>query len=557
MGARGEAPNLNPTTTAHQIRIFNEIQEAPLTGYSAASADINVSTSNNRPQQQQQQQYTKVKYYYKVKLLESLLGRRGEGFKIKLDRLSVASLFDRNNHLSSSALDVVLGGMVVSLLAASLICKGLYTDLSLVIFSFVVAGAQFSLLKSAQPDAASPIHGFNSLAAYSRPIYFSLLAFMIVLIDVIADYSGSGGDGDGGGTSSNNVTVGLVKVMLPSTTNPKLWYEWQWAPPWIDLYNQEAGFIFSARDFLSNAILLLPLLSAMGLLPQVNTLFHHLVEQIDMHLFGATASFNLTSAVLSLGRSVLAVVVLALVGHFSHSLTHSSATMQGIAFSAFISLTLSTAFVMSRWSSNPLFVRILWGSLFPNSYSLESTTTALSSARTSASATNPFKCCTANLSEKGAGVGVDEEEKEGHVQEEHAQEESTPNEVDPLADPLPEILHSTIIKRAQHDLFYSLLNGMLVFGIHSTSLFQYGQPHLQVGGWAIIIPISTHFRQSSSPCVLLSACAITTFTSTFERKPPGSSSPGPSSSPTPSTNSRQLWRRSSPYSSGSTCGCCK
>ena len=55
--------------------------------------------------------------------------------------------------------------------------------LSLIVFCFVVASCQYSLLKSVQPDSASPVHGFNSLTAFSRPVYFCMLAFVILLVD--------------------------------------------------------------------------------------------------------------------------------------------------------------------------------------------------------------------------------------------------------------------------------------------------------------------------------------------------------------------------------------
>jgi hypothetical protein len=55
--------------------------------------------------------------------------------------------------------------------------------LSLIVFCFVVASCQYSLLKSVQPDSASPVHGFNTITAFSRPVYFCMLAFVILLVD--------------------------------------------------------------------------------------------------------------------------------------------------------------------------------------------------------------------------------------------------------------------------------------------------------------------------------------------------------------------------------------
>jgi hypothetical protein len=83
-----------------------------------------------------------------------------QGVKIKLNRLSLTALFDRNNSWFSIAFDVWLAAMV-TLLASMLIARGVFMDFSLFIFAFVIASSQFSLLKSVQPDAASPVHGFN------------------------------------------------------------------------------------------------------------------------------------------------------------------------------------------------------------------------------------------------------------------------------------------------------------------------------------------------------------------------------------------------------------
>lgn len=54
----------------------------------------------------------------------------------------------------------------VCVLASELLSGGFFFDLSLVAACAVVAGAQFSLLKSVQPDASSPTHGYNWVAAY-------------------------------------------------------------------------------------------------------------------------------------------------------------------------------------------------------------------------------------------------------------------------------------------------------------------------------------------------------------------------------------------------------
>ena len=56
---------------------------------------------------------------------------------------------------------------------------------SLIVFCFIVASCQYSLLKSVQPDSASPVHGFNTLTAFSRPVYFCMLAFAVLVVDFL------------------------------------------------------------------------------------------------------------------------------------------------------------------------------------------------------------------------------------------------------------------------------------------------------------------------------------------------------------------------------------
>jgi hypothetical protein len=48
---------------------------------------------------------------------------------------------------------------------------------------FIVASAQYSLLKSPQPDPSSPRHDFNKLNTYNRAFYFVLIAVLIIVLD--------------------------------------------------------------------------------------------------------------------------------------------------------------------------------------------------------------------------------------------------------------------------------------------------------------------------------------------------------------------------------------
>lgn len=68
-----------------------------------------------------------------------------------------------------------------SILGSLVLQAGLYCDAGALAFCLTLAGAQYSLLKSVQPDAASPVHGFNKAAAYSRPVYLCLCTTIVLV----------------------------------------------------------------------------------------------------------------------------------------------------------------------------------------------------------------------------------------------------------------------------------------------------------------------------------------------------------------------------------------
>ncbi len=47
-----------------------------------------------------------------------------------------------------------------------------------------IAGSQYSLLKSAQPDSSSPSH-VSRIIMYSRPFYLSITAIIILILDAL------------------------------------------------------------------------------------------------------------------------------------------------------------------------------------------------------------------------------------------------------------------------------------------------------------------------------------------------------------------------------------
>ncbi|EDW30761.1 GL13332 [Drosophila persimilis] len=118
------------------------------------------------------------KSFYKYRF--NWFGQERE-FKIAMDRLELLALFDRDLHWLHVLLASVLCTLVACL-GAAILQHDHYKDLCALLFCSVIAGAQYSLVKSVQPDAASPVHGFNKTVAYSRAIYFCLCGGLLLLL---------------------------------------------------------------------------------------------------------------------------------------------------------------------------------------------------------------------------------------------------------------------------------------------------------------------------------------------------------------------------------------
>lgn len=79
--------------------------------------------------------------------------------------------------------------ILVAALGALCLTMGFFQDIYSFLFCFIMASCQYSLLKSVQPDAASPTHGYNRVVLYSRPAYFCLCCSLLILIQFLIDSS--------------------------------------------------------------------------------------------------------------------------------------------------------------------------------------------------------------------------------------------------------------------------------------------------------------------------------------------------------------------------------
>uniref|UniRef100_A0A673GLX4 Pecanex-like protein n=1 Tax=Sinocyclocheilus rhinocerous TaxID=307959 RepID=A0A673GLX4_9TELE len=340
----------------------------------------------------------KPKQYYRFWVLP------GKWLRVRYDRLALLALLDRNRRVGENVFAVVLASLV-AFLGFLLLLQGFFRDIWVFQFCLVIASCQYSLLKSVQPDAASPMHGHNWIIVYSRPVYFCLCCVLIWVFDL----------------------VGHSDSMRPFT-----------------LYGVtfSAHFLLCARDMLIVFSLCFPIIFLFGFLPQVNTFLMCLLEQVDMHIFGGTATTSPMSSVYSLLRSIL---VAALVYGFCLGAINApwGEAHVPVLFSVFCGLLLALSYHLSRQSSDPT---ILWSlvrsKFFPE---LESRTP-----------------------------------------------EEPPLEI---KDPLPEKLRNSVKETLHSDLVMCLLMAIITFAISASTVFIALQPALSYVLYILagVVGFCTHY----------------------------------------------------------------
>ncbi|XP_029621012.1 pecanex-like protein 2 isoform X4 [Salmo trutta] len=207
------------------------------------------------------------KLYYKLKLFP------GKWVNILYDRLALLALLDRNQDVVEN-IAVVFLAFLVAFLGFILLNHGCFKDIWVFQFCVVIASCQYSLLKSVQPDAASPTHGHNQIVAYSRAAYFCIFCGLIWILEQML--------------RSKDLPVSTVYGIT------------------IVL----ADALKFLRDILVGITYCFPITFLVGLFPQINTFMIYLLEQIDIHFFGGTAATGLHSAVYSIFRSLTALSLL-------------------------------------------------------------------------------------------------------------------------------------------------------------------------------------------------------------------------------------------------------
>uniref|UniRef100_A0A1A7WWY0 Pecanex-like protein n=2 Tax=Iconisemion striatum TaxID=60296 RepID=A0A1A7WWY0_9TELE len=249
------------------------------------------------------------KIYYKLQLCP------GKWINILYDRLTLLALLDRNQDVLENLVAVFMA-FLVSFLGFVLLNHGCFKDFWVFQFCLVIASCQYSLLKSVQPDAASPTHGHNQLVAYSRAAFFCIFCALIWLLEQL-----------------------LRRKDLPVST----------------LYGVTIicyDVLHFIRDLLVGFTYCFPVTFLVGLFPQINTFTIYLLEQVDIHFLGGTAATSLVSAVYSILRSLIALSLL--YGFCFGALKEPWDEQHTPAlFSSFCGLLVVFSYHLSRQSSDP------------------------------------------------------------------------------------------------------------------------------------------------------------------------------------------------------------
>ena len=298
---------------------------------------------------------SKRKQYYKLWLPPKL---NWTYVKLHLDRLQLLALLD-NNLTNFELFASIALAVIVAILGSTIIHLNIFKDITFYIFAFVISSCQYTLLKSVQPDAASPTHGYNRTIIFSRPIYFTIVSIIIVschfiLIGRLGTFTTNQ---YGQWTVIPLVNPAASTSMSSTNTSNHLHFTLYG----VDLFSTSIiQVIYSTSKIF---ILSFPIIFSFGLLPQIDTFLIYLLEQIEIHVFGGTAATTgLTSAIFAFTRSLLVIILLYILALLSlHRVYFQTKNMRGdftynsydVAFSVFCGIMVAFAYLLSRSSSDP------------------------------------------------------------------------------------------------------------------------------------------------------------------------------------------------------------
>lgn len=393
---------------------------------------------------------SKPKQYYKLWVPPF---SRWTFLKIRFDRLQLLALLD-NNFTTFELLASIILAILVAVLGSVIIYSGIFRDIPFFLFCFVIASCQYTLIKSVQPDASSPTHGYNRTIIFSRPIYFTIGCTILIGCRYYLQQEEL--------KSSLNFTIFRMNILSPALIEA--------------IYETSKIFILS-----------FPLIFSFGLLPQVDTFAIYLMEQFEIHVFGGTAATTgLSSAIFSFTRSFLSIVLLYILALVSlYRVFYAAKQIKkeftyhnyDVTFSIFCGIMVSFAYLLSRSSSDPtVLFRLL--------------------KRLANFCTSGFSRSRNNHSPASKGKD-DVEMKEIGSQQEAGNEENTDSEREDVRardyqDPLPRLMEETLLIRLQNDFIICILTTIVVFATHVSTIFTL-QPVVEIClaslaiGWGFLL----------------------------------------------------------------------
>lgn len=171
----------------------------------------------------------------------------------------------------------------------------------------------YSLIKSVQPDTASPIHGFNRLIIYSRPLLFCLAAMLFVGMQLLPSATGAV-EGEpleqfpqlaslfdcvwrGPMIGGCSVAYGLYACDGTGVDEEECPLAYK-AARMSDLAAAQPStfadqlLLWNANRYVLYALCALPLIILCGIVPQLDTGLHTVLEQLDIHLLGGSGEYT-------------------------------------------------------------------------------------------------------------------------------------------------------------------------------------------------------------------------------------------------------------------------
>lgn len=471
------------------------------------SIDIQMRNKWNKLAENIEKPAPKTKKYYKFKFSKCL------EIKVTMDRLKLMALFDRNLTFKETFVSIMLA-VAVAALGSMVLNLGFYRDIYAFWFCFIMAGSQYSLLKSVQPDSASPVHGFNKMVLFSRPVYFCLCTAILCAVNTQLQEFESPED-------SLMRTKRSTDEVKPLTI-----YGFEF---------KEHDFLYVIQEILSKFLLFFPLAFSLGLFPQVNTFLMYLLEQIDMHIFGGNATSSLSAAVYCVVRSIAAIGVL--YGFAYSGLVEGKKTQHqkhNILFSIFCGLLVPIAYHLSRSASD---YTLIWNLikkhlLPPELYAVQSpeppeaekndpnalgdqkknnsesniskqnsmgsstskinfsseTNIARSQKRSQTSSITSLKMdprgdtmnstTSLKVDRSEAPTETEEKSRDSNTLNSNANKQDFEKADEDMEDPLPKKLQATVNARLKNDLIVCTFLGLFVFGLHCTTVFTTLRPQL-------------------------------------------------------------------------------